>query len=139
MTTRSFLSCIDSSEQFLQMTQVVTRLAREISWIVHCFIGSMISMHLCSHLGLEITASRRLHKKGKVTSNRLVIPLSGAAARRLALLPCILGFPSNREGPGGLGGPHLAFREAIPRATRHYLIVRLRALTLQPCLGHGTG
>ena len=83
---------------------------------------------------LEVTQEGK-----KVTSNRLVIPLSGAAARRLALLPCILGFPSNREGPGGLGGPHLAFREAIPRATRHYLIVRLRALTLQPCLGHGTG
>ena len=66
MTTRSFLSCIVSSEQFLQMTQVVTRLASEISWIVHSFIiGSMISMHLCSHLGLKITASWRLHKKGK--------------------------------------------------------------------------
>ena len=81
---------------------------------------------------LEVTQEGK-----KVTSNRLVIPLSGAAARRLALLPCILGFPSNREGPGGLGGLHLAFREAIPRATRHYLIVRLRALTLRTCKGQG--
>ena len=82
-------------------------------------------------------SKQEVTQKGKVTSNRLVIPLSGAAARRLALLPCILGFPSNREGPGGLGGLHLAFREAIPRATRHYLIVRLRALTLRTCKGQG--
>ena len=48
--------------------------------------------------GLGNNSKQEVTQKGKVTSNRLVIPLSGAAARRLALLPCILGFPSNREG-----------------------------------------
>ena len=103
MTTRPLLSCIFSSEQFLQMTQVVTRLASEISWIVHCFIGSMISMHLCSHLGLEITASRRLHKKEKGHKQSVSDPTQwrgGSAACPAALHP---GVPEQSGGTWGLG------------------------------------
>ena len=131
MTTRPLLSCIFSSEQFLQMTQVVARLASEISWIAHSFlIGSVISMHPRSHLGLKVTASWRLHKKGTCHKQSVSDPTQwrgGSAACSAALHP---GVPEQSGGTWGLGRSSPGFPGGDPSGNQ--ALPDRHGITLEP-------